>query len=96
MGKGYCIKYEGAERYPVSTRKKSDVRNAIGMILLMIAITISLVVPKAKKSLISFLIPGNDHVTVQAAEELAARLQSGENTTESLEVFCRRILDNGE
>lgn len=95
MGKGYTIEYEGTKRYPVSTRRKYGVFQFIGLLFISLITVAVLLFPQARQSLRSFLIPGDDQITINAADELIDRLHNGENTQEALVTFCRMILEDG-
>ena len=93
---GYRIEYEGAERYLCSAKREGDRWRRACLVLVMIALAVSLAFPQIKKKVVSFLIPGNDIVTLQAVEELAHCLQSGDSTKDALTAFCRTVIENGQ
>lgn len=52
--------------------------------------------PQGAQVLRQWLIPGNPVVTVAALESFAEELKDGQPISDSLERFCKRILDDGK
>lgn len=91
----YSIHYEPekGDRYPpvTETGHKIGVRIIAG--LLTIAALIAGI--RYKEAVISWLIPGDDQITIHAAEELICRLQEGVPVGEAVTTFCEEIIENG-
>ena len=93
---GYCIEYEGAERYPLPCKRKPGILHRLCLAAIGVALLVTLIFPETKQKLVSLLIPGNDSVTLQAIGELTERLQCGEHPKEAVAAFCRIIIENGQ
>lgn len=92
----YSIQYESEKnrKYPQNTDndRKKGYRFLAGL-LILIALFIG---AWHRDAVISWIIPGDDHVTIEAAEELIGNLQEGTAVSEALTVFCDRIIDHAQ
>ncbi len=96
MRDGYCIEYEGANRYPITGKGQYHIFRGICLTIVGITLAVSLLLPQFNHKVLSFLIPGDDTVTLHALEELTDRLSSGEGTRDALAAFCRTVINHGQ
>lgn len=92
----YSVRYgpEDSDKYPVKTtsaRKKSRYVVAITLLILAIVLTI-----RFRETLVSWLIPGDDQMTLQSTEELLSDLREGVPIGEALTTFCEEIVAHEE
>ena len=92
----YSIQYETEKNniYPQHTDKDRKKGYRILAGLLMLAALF--VGAWHKDTIISWIVPGDDQVTIEAAEELIDNLQEGTTLVEVFAVFCDRIIDNAQ
>lgn len=87
---GYRIEYDGrAGKYEVKPEGKR-----LPMILLCAGVLVAALClwPQGAQKLRSFLIPGEDTVTVQAFQNMTDDLRSGATVGEAVEAFCRYVI----
>ncbi len=87
---GYRISYQGgaAEKISVRSRKKLKWIPFVA-VLFMLAMTIF---PAGRLTLWNIFLPGNEAVTAEALESLAAELMAGEPLGDAVEAFCLEII----
>lgn len=91
---GYRIEYD-------SMGKKYEVRQERSIfpwILVLSGAAVMLTLcffPEMIAGIRSFLIPGEDAVTVQAFSDMTHELRSGTGLREALEGFCRQVIHGG-
>lgn len=92
----YSVYYEPDknDKYPVSAKPKQG-KNGLRVIGIILAILLFTGAIRYKKELAAWLIPGNDEITVQAAEDLLTNMRDGVPIGEAITVFCEEIIDNG-
>ncbi len=92
----YSVYYEPDknDKYPVSANPKQG-KNGLRVIGIILAILLFAGAIRYKKELTAWLIPGNDEITVQAAEDLLTNMRDGVPIGEAITVFCEEIIDNG-
>ena len=87
---GYRIEYDGqAGRYEVKPEKNWFPGIVIVTVLVLISICFW---PGDMQKFRSFLIPGEDAVTVQAFRNMTDDLRSGATLGEAVEAFCRFVI----
>ena len=88
---GYRIEYDGrAGKYEVRSEGK---RFPVLFFCAAAFVAALCLWPQGMESVRSFLIPGEDAVTVQAFHGLTDDLRSGASMEAALEAFCRCVLD---
>ena len=92
----YSVYYEPDknEKYPATVKPKQG-KNGLSVIVIILAILLFAGAIRYKKELTAWLIPGNDEITVQAAEDLLTNMRDGVPIGEAITVFCEEIIDNG-
>ena len=87
---GYRIDYDGrAGKYEV--KPEGRVLPKIFLCGIILAATLCLW-PQGAKELRSFLIPGEDAVTVQAFQNMTDDFRGGATVGEAVEAFCRYVI----
>ena len=87
---GYRIEYDGrAGKYEVKPEGKGLPKVLLCGVILIAALMLW---PQGTKMLRSFLIPGEDAVTVQAFQNMTNDLRSGATVGEAVEAFCRYVI----
>lgn len=87
---GYRIEYDGrAGKYEVKPEGKGFAKILLFFVILFAALTLW---PNGAQKLRSFLIPGDDTVTVQAFRNMTDDLRSGAAVGEAVEAFCRYVI----
>ncbi len=91
---GYRIDYAGPEpKIHIPTSKRTRMRTLIAAAFLLFSITVRLLWPEGTSVLQSVFMPGALTETEQAFSQLVTDLRAGAPLEESVEVFCRRIID---
>lgn len=87
---GYRVSYDEGQATKVAlrSRKKNVWIFAIAVLLLLAMIAF----PGGRLVLRDILLPGNEEVTAEALEGLAAELKAGEPLGEAVEAFCLEII----
>ena len=94
---GYRIEYgQGIikKRTVISHSAKKQIKKFVP-ILLSTVLIVTMLWGKGE-SVRSFLIPGNDAVTVAALREMVCGLRNGESLTDAVTAFCREIIENAD
>lgn len=87
---GYRIEYDGrAGKYEVKPEGKVLPKFLLCAGILAAALCLW---PQEANKLRSFLIPGEDAVTVQAFQNMTDDLRSGATVGEAVEAFCRYVI----
>ena len=87
---GYRIEYDGrAGKYEVKREGKGLPKVLLCGVILIAALILW---PQGAQKLRSFLIPGEDAVTVQAFHNMTDDLRSGATVGEAVEAFCRYVI----
>ena len=87
---GYRIEYDGrAGKYEVKSERKALPKILLCALILVAALCLW---PQGAQKLRSFLIPGEDAVTVQAFKNMTNDLRSGARVGEAVEAFCRYVI----
>ena len=89
-----CYGAEESGRYQGKSalgRKKSRYVVTITLLILTIVLTIWY-----RESLVSWLIPGDDQITIQFTEELISDIRDGMPIGEALTTFCEEIVAHEE
>ena len=90
---GYIIEYDPVStKYEVSKSHPHRFTLLLAGALLVFLLTTSLYWPSGWNTLRSVLIPGEDAVTIHAAQNLAQNLKTGVPFKQALEVFCGEII----
>ncbi len=92
----YAVSYgpEDSDRYPAKSRlDRKHSKRVILIILLLLATTLSFLF---RETLVSWLVPGDDQVTMQSVESLLTDLQEGAPIGEALTTFCEEIVAHEE
>ena len=88
---GYRIEYDSCgSKYEI--RRENYFLLKIGFLMLLILALGLCLWPQGTRTLRSFLIPGEDAVTVQAFHTLTDDLRSGATIPDALEAFCQYVL----
>lgn len=92
----YSIQYESEKnnKYPQNTAK--DRQKGYCFLAGLLILAALFVGAWHKDAIISWIVPGDDQVTIEAAEELIGNLQEGTAVGEAFTVFCDRIIDNAQ
>lgn len=92
---GYRVEYQEGK---VDEREVHPGRFPVllGACLLAFLVLVNSLWPQGWRTLRQWLIPGNPVVTVAALENFAEELKAGQPISDSLERFCKRILDDGK
>ena len=88
----YTVSYgpEDPNRYPAKpTLGKKNSKYVIMIILLLLMTTLTF---HFRETIISWLVPGDDQVTMQSVESLLADLEEGTPVGEALITFCEEIV----
>lgn len=88
---GYVIDYGCGTGVKATIKKKGRLMPVIAGVLCL-ALTILLLIPGVRTSLLDIILPGDGAVTAKALQNLASNLQAGEGWTDSVTVFCHEIL----
>ena len=92
---GYRIEYDRGEgTYQVLPEGKSRVPAFTAAALAGFLLLTHLLWPAGDAAIREFLIPGEDSVTIEAVECMAAELREGASLQDALEEFCRRIIQH--
>ena len=92
---GYRIEYDSGEgKYQVLPERKSRVPAFTTAALAGFLLMTHLFWPAGEDAIRDFLIPGEDAVTIAAAECMAAELREGASLQDALESFCRQIIQH--
>ena len=87
---GYRIEYDGrAGKYEVKPEGKGLPKIFLCGIIRVASLCLW---PQGAQKLRSFLIPGEDAVTVQAFQNMTDDLRSGATVGEAVEAFCRYVI----
>lgn len=87
---GYRIEYDGrAGKYEVKPEGKGLPKVLLCGVILIAALILW---PQGVQKLKSFLIPGEDALTVQAFHNMTDDLRSGATVGEAVEAFCRYVI----
>ena len=87
---GYRIEYDGqAGKYEVREEGKllTKILLCVGTLAAVLCFS-----PENARDLRSFLIPGEDTVTIQAFHNMTLDLRSGASFGQALEAFCRFVI----
>ena len=89
----YRIEYDcGVGKYEVFPEQKSRIPALTAGALTVFLLLTHLFWPAGDALIQDFLIPGEDAVTIAAAQTLAENLKEGASLGEAAEIFCREIL----
>lgn len=91
MDKGYCIRYEGTNHSP-SHKHTGKTKRYLLCVLLVSFVLAGTLFTNLRQQLYSFIIPGNDAVTVQAFDTLVHSLSEGKEPVKALTAFCSDIV----
>lgn len=91
MDKGYCICYEGINHSPIHKHTGKTKRFLLCVLLISLLLT-GTFFTNLRRQLYSFIIPGNDAVTVQAFDTLIHSLSEGKEPLKALTAFCSDIV----
>ena len=87
---GYRIEYDGREgKFEVTQEGKWLPKILFCTVILVAALCLC---PQGGQKLRSFLIPGEDAVTLQAFHNMTDDLRSGATVGEAVEAFCRYVI----
>lgn len=87
---GYRIEYDGrAGKYEVKPQGKEGIKILLSTVLVLALLCF---LPQGSGKLRSFLIPGEDEVTLQAFQNMTCDLRSGASLGEAVEAFCRFLI----
>ena len=94
---GYTVEYSPQQRkkYPPKKDLKALIRK-YAYTALTLAAALALILLHRRGILREVLIPGDADVTQAAAEKMMESLRQGDSLHQSLRVFCRDILMNGQ
>lgn len=92
----YSVQYESDknELYPQVANRKRRTGSyiLIGCILLAAVLAVSIF----KETIISWIVPGDDQVTIHAAEAMIDQLKDDTSISDAVTAFCEEILHNGK
>ena len=92
---GYRIQYDSGEgKYQILEETKSRLPALTAGVLAGFLLLTHLFWPKGDAAIRDFLIPGEDKVTIAAAESMAQELRDGASLSRALEVFCRQVMES--
>ena len=90
----YSVQYEPDKNdlYPQVSKQNKGTGSYIfiGCILLAAVLTVSIF----KETIISWIVPGDDQITIHAAEAMVDRLKDGSSIGDAVTAFCEEILYN--
>ena len=88
----YRIEYDSSQcKYEVRQEKSTFAKGCLAAAILLVC---SLCLwNRGREAVCSFLIPGEDAVTIRAIHMLTDDLRSGASMEEALEAFCRCVLN---
>ena len=93
----YQIAYPGTNHMEQNYTQRTK-KNKIFPVVVILCVTILavLVYTLGLDAVSSFLIPGNDAVTVAAFEQMQADLKGGMPVKDAVTVFCKEIIESAD
>lgn len=93
----YRIAYDtGAGKYEIIPQRKSRLPVLTAAALTGFLLLTHLFWPAGDAALRDFLIPGEDDVTLRAVQTMARELRCGAPFSDTVENFCREIIENAK
>lgn len=92
----YRIEYgdAGSVKLPVKpVRRKKTAMVAVMIGVLFLAL---MLIPQGRMMVRNAVLPGNEAVTAEALQDLAADLRAGEELSDAVTTFCRYIITESE